>query len=639
MKKIFTKFFALIGLMLIGGGNSAWAETVTVTVVSKAWSYSSAGVVSVSTAEGGFQNAKNSDPAYGKVTKANGITISSEYTITAIKVTANSGYFPEITAGEGTDSRDGLDYSWSGSTTSVQLKPASDWRVNTIVVTYTKNGAAKLDSPNISATQSGTVTISGDSKASKICYTTDGSNPTSSSTEYTGSFDVDDATTVKAVCVGDGVNTSNSQVASLVVYKSGITVANPVITSINGVVNIACSTPNATIQYSTDNVNFYNFNRVFTVSESCTVYAKATRANCTTSEVTSQVVSVLPSVNGVSTVYLSYGAFDEPAAVNGYNTLVGKEGNDAYGWSIALTGNSSKAYSKGSLDDASKITTPSGALTSIKLSNGAANTLNIPAGKAVTKLTFYSFINAAGPARTSYWSTVGSTDLNNMPMGAYNNAADCYTTPDVRSYTFDNATGSIEFTNTGEQLCFVIAVEYVDVLEAEVTEAGYATLCSAYDVAIPDGVTAYIAKDNGTSVDLEEVENVIPANEGVIIKAAANSYTFKATTEAADDIVGNSLVGTLVAKNLSEGDYVLGNGSNGVGFYHLNAQSQIGANKAYLPAAAGARVRNFIGFGEVTGINDVNVNAVAAPAKRIVNGKLVIEKAGKMFNAAGAQIK
>ena len=53
-----------------------------------------------------------------------------------------------------------------------------------------------------------TVTITCSTEGAKIYYTTDGTEPTASSTEYTGAISVTTAVTVKAIAVKDGMNDS-----------------------------------------------------------------------------------------------------------------------------------------------------------------------------------------------------------------------------------------------------------------------------------------------------------------------------------------------------------------------------------------------------------------------------------------------
>lgn len=102
-----------------------------------------------------------------------------------------------------------------------------------------------VQQPVISIALTGQVTISSPD-GYDIYYTTDGSTPTNASTKYTGSFSVQQNTTVKAVCY----NGSNySEVASQL-YDG--TLQAPTISITNkGVVTIA-ATDNASIRYTTD---------------------------------------------------------------------------------------------------------------------------------------------------------------------------------------------------------------------------------------------------------------------------------------------------------------------------------------------------------------------------------------------------
>ena len=79
---------------------------------------------------------------------------------------------------------------------------------------YTIKVATPVFSVASGAVESETsVTITCSTEGAKIYYTTDGSNPTSSSTEYTGAISVKAAVTLKAIAVKDGMN--NSTVASV----------------------------------------------------------------------------------------------------------------------------------------------------------------------------------------------------------------------------------------------------------------------------------------------------------------------------------------------------------------------------------------------------------------------------------------
>ena len=127
------------------------------------------------------------------------------------------------------------------------------------------------------------------------------------------------------------------------------------------------------------------------------------------------------------------------------------------GAKIAITGNTTKTIS-----GAKDITVDGTEYKTMKLSNGAQNTLTMPEGCNVVKLTFYSYINKASTAeglRTSYWKEVaGETYDETTALSCYNDGD--FTAPDVREFTLKTPANTVTFTNTGEQLCYVLVVEY-----------------------------------------------------------------------------------------------------------------------------------------------------------------------------------
>ena len=125
------------------------------------------------------------------------------------------------------------------------------------------------------------------------------------------------------------------------------------------------------------------------------------------------------------------------------------------GFTLQITGNEEKNYSA-----ASKITIDGTEYTTIKLSNGAQNTLTLPAGKIATGITFYSYVNKdAATERASYWKEVGGTEYTETPNGGNFKSYKDTENPDVCTYSFgENKLNVITFTNTGEQCCFVIKI-------------------------------------------------------------------------------------------------------------------------------------------------------------------------------------
>lgn len=158
-----------------------------------------------------------------------------------------------------------------------------------------------------------------------------------------------------------------------------------------------------------------------------------------------------------------------------------------------------------------------------------------------------------------------------------------------------------------------------------------------------ENTTVFQAALSGNQLTMTEVANrEIPAGKAVILKSSSSSITLTpATTTATLD--GNALQGTATELTNPGNAYVLNKGTNGVGFYKLQAGKTIGANKAYL-TYSGSGAPSFLNFveGNVTGIempkaettnNDAEVydlqgRRVANPTKGlyIVNGKKVVIK-------------
>ena len=179
-----------------------------------------------------------------------------------------------------------------------------------------------------------------------------------------------------------------------------------------------------------------------------------------------------------------------------------------------------------------------------------------------------------------------------------------------------------------------------------VTEAGWATMYLGYNVIIPEDVNCYVIDEiDGTVVNLNQVEGILPANTAVIVEAEEGEYTFEVTEETAT--VENVMEGTLKNEYMTKDAYVLGVDEKGVvGLYKAEKAGGVwlnNANKAYLPAsvANGAASYSFR-FGDgTTGIENVEVEnevkaiydltgrrveEITAPGIYIVGGKKVLVK-------------
>lgn len=158
----------------------------------------------------------------------------------------------------------------------------------------------------------------------------------------------------------------------------------------------------------------------------------------------------------------------------------------------------------------------------------------------------------------------------------------------------------------------------------------YATLNLPYASKLPEGVTAYKADVEGSTVNLTEYKtagNVLPANTPVLLTATTDGEkTFAPATYAAAE--GTGFQGTLSAKAVTATNtYILSQKDGKVNFFALDeTNNTINANKAYLVVpAGGAQALNF-NFGNTTGIQNAAVEGVNANAPLFdLSGRRVVK--------------
>lgn len=138
--------------------------------------------------------------------------------------------------------------------------------------------------------------------------------------------------------------------------------------------------------------------------------------------------------------------------------LVGNEEapSNNKGFSMHYTTATGKTYAKGE-----KMTYEFDGVqrTGIKLSNGAQNTIILPADYKVTKVTFWSVTANNASNRTSYWKEVAGktyTEADGQLLSHTATAA----APNKAEFVLDDVQNELTFTNSGEQQSIVIVLEY-----------------------------------------------------------------------------------------------------------------------------------------------------------------------------------
>ena len=188
----------------------------------------------------------------------------------------------------------------------------------------------------------------------------------------------------------------------------------------------------------------------------------------------------------------------------------------------------------------------------------------------------------------------------------------------------------------------------VSTFEVALNAAGpdyWASLYLPFDATLPEsGLEAYYGKSQEVGTLKLEQATAVPANQGVVLKGTADTYTLSIATAAVTPIESNVLEGTnkLLEGITTDDYYTLGAVDGVVGFYHPLA-TQLKANRAYI-SEVGGNVNAFtLVFEEGTqtaisqtetalGVSnvyyDLSGRRIATPGKGlyIKNGKKVLVK-------------
>ena len=285
----------------------------------------------------------------------------------------------------------------------------------------------------------------------------------------------------------------------------------------------------------------------------------------------------------------------------------------------------------------------------------SAMSIIIPTGYQATVKILYGAYGTGD----DYKMTVNETAQAKPNAKFDDNHTNAQIASDMKDITLNNQSGTLTLSVNGSKNIYIgrVAVTLTHV-SATISDAGYATFSSTKKLNFTgvSGLTAYKATTTSeNSVTLEDVTGVVPAEKGLLLKGAANTYYIPiSTADATADVDDNLLQSTAnAAHNIVAGEvgraFVFGKfNDTEVGFFKAAEGKTIGVGKSYLLLdTAPANNANFLSFvfgdeeqGETDGIKAVSTKVengvrynlagqkVGADYKGIVivNGKKVIIK-------------
>ena len=185
----------------------------------------------------------------------------------------------------------------------------------------------------------------------------------------------------------------------------------------------------------------------------------------------------------------------------------------------------------------------------------------------------------------------------------------------------------------GSNASFIKADNFNLVKSAPIVEANikvqanaYATFVAPFDVEIPEGVTASkVTGNNGATLVLENLTGtIIPAHTPVVLfsETAVEETVEGIATEGTPE--AGLLTGVYAETTAPEGSYVLQNQDNVVGFYLVDSEIKVPANRAYLTVEGGDVKGFFFGSDAATAVKGIEAAG---------------EEAGAIYNLAGQRVE
>lgn len=481
-----------------------------------------------------------------------------------------------------------------------------------------------------------------------IYYTTNGSDPTSSSSVYSSAIEINEAMTIKAIAVKSGLTSTIASasytikpVATPTFSKAGL------VTSGTSVTISSTDGGSATIYYTTDgsdpksSATKATYSSALSITTACIVRAVA-KVNSTFSSIAS-VTYTIGAVTENSIYTFSKATSTNPSGTSftvPLSSTSGKNDNNTSVTMVYYSGGSWSAinddYYQGS-------------------SNPSSITDGIPAAGAYIKLTPSKagtvIVNAySGGSKTYY---VYDSDKNQKTTGSTSASGTYY------DITFDVVASKDYYVYlSGSKIMFhslTFRTPYTSVTGIIPTGNWTTFSCSCpLNLSTIIGGTAYYASDAAEStVTLSTTTATVPAGEGLMVKGTAGE-TFTINVAASGTAIdgnllkGQTTTGNVAASTSGKYHYVFGYNTSDAteyGFYNLAAATSVPAGKAYLETEdaltsqgnAPAIIRILDEENNATSIESIDGKNDAI--KFIENGQLYILREGVVYDALGRKVR
>ncbi len=191
------------------------------------------------------------------------------------------------------------------------------------------------------------------------------------------------------------------------------------------------------------------------------------------------------------------------------------------------------------------------------------------------------------------------------------------------------------------------ALEEVTALPVTIGSVGYATLYAPVALEIPEGVAAYVGtlNDDETELTLTEVEDVIPAETGVVLYRAEGTASTTHHFDATDDVedIETDFVGSIATIAKSGTPYTLQTHNGGVAFKRYTGDN-ISGFKAYLnlttnsAEAQAIRIRFAGEEDDTTGIEGSVLDAQGSQLIYDLQGRRVLNPTKGMYIVNGKKV-